>query len=163
MRRRPAFLLAFLVACSSSTAPPPSVLGTWTFELDSLSAAPHISPTRFAVTLSPRDEGPIGVLPILLDDITPGLALPTPFDSAQLITFTSRVDTTIGSRNVMVHGGDTLVAFTSLSKALDCGALVFVATINPAKDSAVGWEYLLSRSDFTTPCGDSSHFVATKP
>jgi hypothetical protein len=163
MRRWSVPPLAFLIACSSSTAPPPSVLGTWTFHLGSLSAAPHISPTQFAVTLSPRDEGPIGVLPILLDDITPGLTNPTPFDSAQLITFTSRVDTTIGTRNVLVHGGDTLVAFTSLSAALDCGALVIMATINPAKDSAVGWEYLLSRSDFITPCGDSSRFVATKP
>lgn len=150
-------------ACHSATAPAPTVLGTWTFTMDSLSGMPRIVPRTFTVTLQQADEGPVGMLPLLDDRADPGLNIVFVFDSLQVVTFSSRIDTTLATNNVLVHGGDTLVAFTSIKASYDCGALAFVLPINADRTEARGWVYLLSRSDFTTVCGDSAMVTATKP
>jgi len=153
---------ALATACHSSTAPAPTVLGTWSFSMDTLSAMPRIVPRTFAVTFDQHDEGPSGFLPVLTDRADPGLNINFLFDSEQVVTFTSRIDTTIATNNVLVHGGDTLVAFTSVKATYDCGALAFVLPIKAGLTEAHGWVYLLSRTDFTTVCGDSAAVTATK-
>ncbi|HKR55798.1 MAG TPA: hypothetical protein VJS20_05825 [Gemmatimonadales bacterium] len=165
MRIRGSVLMAAILAaaCHSSTAPAPTVLGTWTFTMDTLSGMPRIVPRTFNVTLQQADEGPVGMLPVLEDRADPGLNINFFFDSEQVVKFTSRIDTTLGTNNVLVHGGDTLVAFTSIKANYDCGALAFVLPINADRTEARGWLYLVSRTDFTTVCGDSALVTATKP
>lgn len=158
----PLMLAAAVAGCQSTTAPAPTLLGTWSFSMDTLSAMPRIVPRAFSVTLQQADEGPDGMLPTLTDRADPGLNINFLFDSEQVVTFTSRIDTTIGTNNVLVHGKDTLVAFTSIKANYDCGALAFVLPINSGLTEAHGWVYLLSRTDFTTVCGDSAAVTATK-
>ncbi|HWH03362.1 MAG TPA: hypothetical protein VN674_06740 [Gemmatimonadales bacterium] len=131
--------------------------------MGTLSSMPKIVPLSFSATLTTHDEGPGGMLPTLEDRVDPGLGVIFVFDSEQVIKFTSRIDTTIGTNNVFVHGRDTLVAFTSIDATYDCGALAFVLPMNADRTEAHGWVYLLSRTDFTTVCGDSAAVTATKP
>ena len=132
--------------------------------MDTLSGMPKLVPQlTFTVTLTPDGDGhaPLGNLPLLRDCIR-GLGLDLPFDSQQVITFMSRIDTTIRSQSVITHGGDTLVAFASIAELR-----LWRAGLRPADerrpDQGPGVGLSPLRTDFTTVCGDSAAVTATKP
>ena len=142
-----------VAGCKSSTAPAPQpIVGKWTFTLGAPESPAGstfpVSPTSFSVVLAGGPSGYDGLLPTFAESIGTSV----PLDTQEVRTLTGRVDTVAPTGHLMVYRADTLFGFEVARIHPLCGALVLIATMNTAGDSARGWAYAVSTANLETQC-----------
>lgn len=144
-----------VVGCKSSTAPAGEpIVGTWAFTLGapagngSGGGPAAVTPTSFSVAMAGSAGRYDGLLPTFAESITTWVSL----DTEEIRTLSGWVDTTAPTGHLMVYRADTLLGFEVGRVHPLCGALLLLATLNAAGDSAHGWAYPVSTATLETPC-----------